>query len=186
MQRSYVPKGLSLSMVYKTFRNHIETKAAPKTGKARSKKTLTEYDYGFENFTRIFGDFLVDQIPEHIQEDYAAAALLLHKPNGETYSPRTIRKFCVSMNTFFSWANRRGLIPGKLITLDLPVTTRQIPKTFTEEALDTMERYLRAKIQEWSRKTSRKDARTSKANLWRVRHRAFMLARYSGMRAAEI
>ena len=45
-------------MVYKTFRNHIETKAAPKTGKARSKKAANkEYDYGFENFTRIFGDF---------------------------------------------------------------------------------------------------------------------------------
>ena len=181
-----VPKGLSLSMVYKTFRNHIETKAAPKTGKARSKKTLTEYDYGLENFTRVFGDFLVDQIPEHVQEDYAAAALLLQKPNGKNYSPRTIRKFCVSMNTFFSWGNKRGLIPGKLISLDLPETKRKIPKIFTEEALDTMERYLETKIQEWSQKTSRKDARTSKVHLWRVRYRAFMLARYSGMRVAEI
>ena len=181
-----VLKGLTLSMVYKTFRSHIETKAAKKTGNARSKSTLREYDYGFENFTRVFGEVLVDQIPDHIQEDYAGAALLLQKSNGETYSPRTIRKFCVSMNTFFSWGNKRGMIPGKLISLDLPEVKRKIPRTFTEEALDSMERYLEAKIQEWSQKTSRKDARTSKAKLWRIRYRAFMLARYTGMRVAEI
>jgi len=181
-----VPKGLTLSMVYKTFRNHIETKAAKKTGKARSKSTLREYDYGFENFARVFGEVLVDQVPEHVQEDYAGAALLLQKPNGETYSPRTIRKFCVSMNTFFSWANSRNLIPGKLISLDLPEVKRKIPKVFTEEALNSMEKYLENKINEWSQKSSRKYARTSKAQLWRIRYRTFILMRYTGMRAAEV
>ena len=187
-------KGLTASMISNVFENylkHLKSTASDQTMEKRDQNTIDEIRNAFRYFLQIFGDFPVDRFPVGVKKDFMGKMLLQTYTRGKTvkkFSPATIRKHGISLNSFFSYIAERGLSTAPLVRLQLP-SKKEKPdvRVWSNESLDLIANHLEKLVAENSLEPKRPDqAKVGKGRYFLNHLRAWMIFKNGGMRLGEV